>query len=227
MLRLRGVIDSYRADQREKLDGRALELLTRLADPRGGAGDALRGLKLKNRRAEVRILTACIKADHLARALLPRLTSAKELLVHLERLEKEVINVRRYVDEVSEQQCLPHSDLFSTRIRDRLDSIAAMKRGLRLIAGRIDRHRRITKKDILQLKATRKNRTKQAAELAAIRCLGNEVWQVTGRKHLMAVADIAQIVLGIEVSWDRVSYALRNLRHKDRQQKKASSSPHR
>jgi hypothetical protein len=205
--RLREAIDEFRADQKDYLDEWALNLLLRLADS-PAAAKAFEELRPKDRRAEAGILTVCVKAEQLSRTFSSRLKRAKELLARLKRLEKDVASLYRYVDEVAKHTPAP-TNLLSTPIRDRPADIAAMICGLDLIARRIDAHRRVEKNDILQLGATRKTQIKQAGELAALGYLAEGVRRVTGRAHLMKVADLAEVILRSPVIWYRVGYAAR------------------
>jgi hypothetical protein len=206
---LRDVIDACLAERKNTLDRPALDLLARLARS-SDAAKAFRRLNLKDRRQEAIFLTTCIEASLLARTFAPRIEKAKLMLVRMERLARAVVNLRTFVGElITEQNDPPVFDLLSVRILEPPANVVAMKYGLHLIADRIEANRRVANEDVLRLGATRKSQSRQAGENAAIGWLAEGVRLATGRPHLLAVADLAQVILKTEVSQDRVRNAAR------------------
>jgi hypothetical protein len=220
--RLRNAIEAYCADRTDKLDKRAHELLTRLADS-SDAAKAFQQLKLKDRLAEACILTACIEADDVARTFDRRISKQKDVSVRAKRWDEAVALLRKFVAEVSDQKellrvGLAGFDLWSLAIFEPPADNAALQHALDLIASSIEWRRGVAEANVAHLGATRDAGIKQAAENAAIWVLAAGVYDAArepplpGKPHLRQVAELAEVIFGTGVSVDRVREALRKRR---------------
>jgi len=228
--RLREAVDAFRAKQNDRLDDWARGLLARLANS-SNAAKAFERLKL-NRREEAEVLEACIEAEELVRTFAHRLKRAKKRLVDIERIENAYGELRKFVAHVIEQNSWPYAGMFSPVMED---NRATMVRGLDLIADRIEMERSIAKESFARFGATRKSHIKEAAENAAIWWLAEQIHGVflsrnspsalhlgnsrskekpkansrpAMRVHRLEIADLAQVILGPDVSVERVRHAV-------------------
>jgi hypothetical protein len=231
--RLCDAIDTYRTEQKDKLDQWALKLLVRMAKS-SDAGAAFELLKL-DRRNVTPFLVTCIQAENLARTFPQRITKAKMTLIRAEPLGKAVAALRTFVDEhIVEQKNPPAFDPLSMsgasellgRTAEPADSVALerglyqiveVKRALYWIADWIETDRRLAKHNMFRFGATRKSQIKQARQNAAIKWLAEGVRRVSGKPHLPAVADLAQVIVGTEVSVDRTRHVMRTRKREWRQ----------
>jgi hypothetical protein len=210
-LKLREVVEAYK----DLFDRHALELLARLL----GSADAVKAFKLLTRnRSEyeyvcLSILTACVEAEKLARTFPEELRKAKEMISRMEQRNKAVVELREFVVETTKQEASVADDpsLLSEIKREK---VAAMAHGLDLIADRIEAKACRAKEAMAWLGVTRKAQSKEAAQLSAIWSLANQVLRTTGKPHEAAVADLARVILGSEVSLERVHHVLRSRRSK-------------
>jgi hypothetical protein len=200
---LHDVIVAYRAAGKDSLDRWALDVLVRLTDS-SEAAVAFKRLRLKVRRDEAAILKACIEADQLARKLPEQIAKAKSILAQADALGKAVAELRGYVGALTEP---PTSDLLSARILEEPDNIAAMKRGLSLIASRIKADQLVANETMLRLGVVRKN-DEAAIQNAAIKWLADGVCRITKQPNRPIVASLANVVLNTDkVTEDRVRKA--------------------
>ncbi len=208
---LREAVDAYCAERKGKLDKEARELLARLVDS-SDAAKAFGRLKLKDRRAEACILTACIEADNIARTFLRRIEKQKDLLVRAKRWDEAVAILR---NEVADRKEPLNLDIWSLSIFEPPADNAALEHALDLIASSIKWQRGIAEANLAYLGATRNTGIKQAAENAAIWIVAAGVYDAArkppmpGKPHLRQVADLAEVILGTAISVDRVREARR------------------
>jgi hypothetical protein len=150
---------------------------------------------------------ACLDAEEIAKTFPEQVAKSQETLAQMERLEKSVVELREFVAELDEQS-QPQS-IFSAVDKDRADT---MKRGLDLIAMRIESKR--CRENELQcwFGIGRKVRSKEVGSNAAIWTLASEVLRITEKPHLTDVAELAEFILGVPVSLDRVRGIIRNRR---------------
>ena len=216
--RLRQAVDAYRTEQKDKLDQHARAVLDRLAgSPK--AAKAFEGLWKEGRGPRIissprsnyspeqkaaELVTICIEADGYARAFGLEIAKAETVLVRAERFDKAVAELRKFVAEVAEQRVQVPSSVLTLSIFDPPADISALKDALDLIARWIDWSRGVAEANIAQLGATRKRRSKEAADKtaadnAAIWCLGAQVRTVVGWPHWQEVAVLAQVILKTEV----------------------------
>jgi hypothetical protein len=207
--RLHESIVAYRAESEGRLDHHALDVLRRLADSR----DAAKAFKrFRNEDAsedaitQKLILKKCIQAELIARTFPQRIIEADARLKQTGFLRNAVVILREFVDSViaEEQAYYLAPDSLSPFGWPSSEDILTMKRGLRLIEYEIVERQDIARDDPRRLGATRKSRDKKAAQIAAFRWLAKAVRGLTGKSHESAVADLAQVILGVEVSVDQV-----------------------
>jgi hypothetical protein len=217
---LKDAIHAYLADEEDHLDEFAREVLVRLAsDP--DAGKAFACLMLKDKSDERLILKTCVDANLLARSFSNRIQIVDETLVRMVELSKAVATLRAFVKDLAPKRDEPPgSDPLSSKITDPPGALEAMHYGLSLISSRIDASRRTAKEDELRLGATRKNGLAEARSVAAdsaetarrnsaIGWLAEGVHRITGKANLKPVTDLAQVILGITLTEDRVRSATR------------------
>jgi hypothetical protein len=212
--RLRQAVDAYRAELKDKLDQHALALLDRLAGS-PEAGKAFERLRPKDRpgvwpvSAQHAFLTLCIWVEQLARIYPARIRTERKMPARLKRLNKAVAELRLFV---TEQTTPPSpSDLLTVWIGGRTPATAAaMTRGLDLIANLIETRRGIGKHYVTRLGATQKQEHPSAAKNAAIEILAKGVRLLTGKPNRLEVAELAQAILEIDVSIERVDQVLRS-----------------
>jgi hypothetical protein len=218
---LRDAIQIYRFEQQETLEKWARELLTRLADS-PNAANAFDRLRLKDRRAEARVVRACVEAQNVARTFSRRLKQQKDVLVRAKRWDRAVAELRKFVAEVADQKepqrvGLVGLDHWSLSIFEPPAQNAELKHALDLIASAIEWRRGIAEANMADLGATRDAYIKQAPENAAIWVLAAGVYDAArkppmpGKPHVREVADLAEAILGTgaEVFLDRVRNVLR------------------
>jgi hypothetical protein len=193
------VIDEYN----HFFDQCALKSLARLTKS-SNASKAFERLKLKNTGDGYLILAAFIDAEQLFKEFRQRVTKAKSTLTRMERHANALAELRKFVDELAERSRL-HSIFAAVERED----VAAMKRGLKLIAKTIQAKRCAVEEVTPQLGITRKTQSKEAAANAAIWSLAVNVHRITGKWHFSEVADLAQVLLRTEVSLDRVRHVAR------------------
>lgn len=203
-------VRDYRAAAGDHLDPEAVAVLDRLAADRR-AVCAFVKFNVDGH-AAAKILTACVEADLLVRTFNDRNEIEGTMLGEhgkggrLEKLGKAVADLRSFADEID---CEP-ADRLSAFVRYDPADIAAMKRGLYLLADAIAARRRIAKETKLRLGTTRKRTDRgKAAETAGIGWIAEGVRRCCGRPHLSAAADLAEATLGCEVSIDRLREAER------------------
>jgi len=203
---LKDALATFRATAGDDLDPKAAAVLDRLAVDERAAG-AFAELDL-NEAGAAKILTACIQAEELRR------TFQDHIDLHtkseggkggwLVRLSKAVAELRRFVGQLDR----PPDDRLSASLRYDPSIIEEMKRGLYYIDDAIKARRTIAKETIPRLGATRKSvDSGKAAETAAIGWLAEGVRRCCGRPHRRAAADLAEVVLGCEVTIDRIREA--------------------
>jgi hypothetical protein len=196
---LRDAVEVYRAEQIDRLDQVALELLARLAGNLDAA-NAFARLKLADRRKVASFLTTCIQADDLARTFTQRIDRAKETAARMLRLFTAVLELLAFVSElIDQQENQPPLDLLSSKRPEPTANISAMWHGLNLLAAHISTTRTWAREDVLRLGATRKSQIKKAGENAAIGWLAEGVRRLTGLAHFSAVRDLAEVIMEIEI----------------------------
>ena len=223
-LRLRESIKAYSgAATNNRLDKRARDLLARLASD-GDAGDVFGRLNPRDQRAEACLLTACIEADEIARTFHARMKTQKNALGRARRWDEAIAVLRKFVDEVGEQNeilrvGLASLDLWSLSIFVPPAKTADLEDALDLIESSIEWRRGIAEANLAHLGATRDTLTKTAAENAAIWVLAAGIYSAArisplpGKLHLREVADLSQVVLRpASISIERVRQLIRKRR---------------
>jgi hypothetical protein len=169
------------------------EQLVRLAE-NSNAAMAFERLKLKNPGDGILILAEYIEAEQLFREFPQRITKAKETLARMGRLQKALNELHKLAAEPPQRS---------------QSELGAMLRGLDLLARRIEAKRCNAEYIVPLFGVTRKARGKEAAQNAAIWYLANAVRRITDKPQSAAVAELAEIILGIGVDLDRVRHVVR------------------
>jgi hypothetical protein len=215
--RWRNAIDNYGVKYRRDIERSERELLLRLAgDP--DVSMALERLNIKTSEQELSIVAACVAAGKLARTFRLRIKKEQEMLARLERLRTGVSDLRVFVKEqkrrrefVDGYRAISEEDGLRM-VRCKLPELADMQRGLDLIASLIDGRVDVAKTTELALGATRKKDHQHAADNAAIYQLAQWILRVTGKPHQKEVNELAEAILGGEISEHRVCRAARRHR---------------
>ena len=153
-------------------------------------------------------LTLCIFIEQLARVFPAHILAEQKMPALLKRLDKAIAGLRSFVTVQTKPP--PAFDLLTVWIGGRTPAtVAAMTRGLGLIANLIEARRQIANDIVARLGATRKKQHKNAAKNAAIELLANGTRQLTGKAHRREVVELAQVILGTEVSIESVDHATR------------------
>lgn len=228
---LTDAINTYRTEHEKKLNKKALDLLSRLAKSTD-ASEAFRRLAPKGRRAEAGFLAACVEADNLARNFPRRVQRQKDALSGSKKWHKALAELRSFAAEMSEEKeplrlGLANLDLWSLSVFEPRADNNAVKQALDLIARAIEWRLGIAQANLAHLGVNRKAHTKKAVENAAIWILAAGVYDTARApplpverrgKHvadpnLTEIADLAQVILGVEISTDRVREVRRERRN--------------
>lgn len=224
-------IDTYRTSQRTP-NKRALDLLSRLAKSTD-ASEAFTRLSPKSQRAEANLLAACIDADNLADNFPQLVQKQKDALSWSKRWHKALAELRSFAAEMSEEKeplrlGLANLDLWSPAIFEPPADNDAVNQALDLIARAIAWRCGIAQANLAHMGVNRKTHTKEAAENAAIWILAAVIYDAVrtpplpverqgkgvADPKLKEIADLAQVILGTEISTDRV----REIRRERRKQ---------
>src|SRR5262245_9834053 len=135
-------------------------------------------------------------------------------VARMERLANAHAELSNFVDELAESARLWSIFAPFEFAPFERKPVAEMKRGLKLIANKIEARRCAVKEVTPQFGLTRKTQSKEAAENAAIWMLAEAVRRTTGKPHVLEVADLAQVLLGKQVSLDRVLHVVRSRRQR-------------
>jgi hypothetical protein len=200
-IKLREVIDAYN----DHFDQRALESLARLSES-SDAVEAFERLKFKSDGEGYLVLSEYTEGEQLFREFPQRIKKWKATLARMEQLENHLAELRKFVDQLGQGARL--QSIFERK------HVAEMRRGLKLIANRIEAKRCNVKEVTPQFGLTRKTQSKEAAENAAIWMLAEAIRRTTGKPHVPEVADLAQVLLGNQVSLDRVRHVVRSRRQR-------------
>jgi hypothetical protein len=190
-------------------------LLDRLASS-CEAAQAFERLKLKDGR-EREFLMLCILVVELARTFPARILTEQKMPARLKRLEKAITDLRLFVEkQVTQPGLLIPSDVLpiwalrtTISFSDDFDAVAAMMRGLDLIADVLKKRRRIGETAMAELGATRKKHGENAANIAAIKLLADGTRRLAGKPHKRELTEFARVILGTELLDESVAYALR------------------
>jgi hypothetical protein len=211
---LREAIGAYCANPSEDLDRSARDLLARLVD-NPDAAKAFERLKLKKLREELHILSACVNANKLAATFAGRIAEEVNMMVRLAKLDMSISALQKFVAQQSKRRlfvdgyrAIPEEEGFKM-VQCKESELEEMKRGLILIQSLLKGRRYIAETTAPVIGATRKSHDAKASEIAATWHLAKAVRQITGMPRAREVADLAQVILGVEVSEDRVRHVLR------------------
>jgi hypothetical protein len=201
--KLREAIDAYDVFK-DHCDPAELKSLARLAASRDAA-KVFERLKLKDDDGTL-IVGVWIEASQLFHSFSQRIKEANEFFERMGPLDTAVAQLRYFIStEIKKQSEWRASEQ---------NKVAAMERGLELIADKIKAKRSSVEEMMVHFGITRKIQSKEAAENAVIWYLAQAVRRITGKPHFAEVTDLAQVLLGIVVSQNRVSHIVRYRRQR-------------
>jgi hypothetical protein len=233
--RLGEAIEAYRAKYEDKLDVQARKLLKRLAASRNAA-DAFNDLDWLNQddhedqhphNRKMLFLKACIESEQLAHTFQPLKKKLQNELVQLKQLRKSANDLRSFLGDKNKQtgiisEQLSESDKMLPHLLSRqlvpLDEIEAMGHGLALLEMRVATAEDVAKLNLFRLRVMRKSQSNDAGRIAAIKWLAHSVKELKTRAtgnlridnpNMKQIADLAQVILGGDVSIEQVRAALR------------------
>lgn len=150
-----------------------------------------------------RLLLVCVEADCLARTFRHRVEEARNTPRKSERYDRAISDIERLLKETQR----PIRDRLAAYVLPDNDRIHMELQALASIQDRVRTQRFIAAQTLLRLGATRKCRSKIAAETAAIGWIADGVKRITKKTNARLCADLAELVLGCDVSLDRVHNA--------------------
>jgi hypothetical protein len=168
---------------------------------------ALSGKKGDGRDA---IIRACIVAEYLRLTFPAHLAAAQAMRREYAKVFDELKHLRLFVDEIIEGP--DTKDLIFYYVNPTPAQIDAVEKGLAVLNSWNEARDDIAQKvGPVLLGATRKTKTPQAAETAAIGSLASRIKKMCGRPNYAHVATLASIALNTAeaVSIDRIRKALR------------------
>jgi hypothetical protein len=168
-------------------------------------------------------LKACIEAEQLGRAFQRLKEKVLKELAQMKERRKAALDLRSFLDHIIGEQkepsesdpLLPHLLLWQSVP---LDEIEAMGLGLASLEMRIATAQDVAKLNLFRLRVMHKSKGKDAGRIAAIKWFAHSVKDL--KKHATGnlridnpntkqIADLAQVILGGDVSVDQVRAALR------------------
>jgi hypothetical protein len=184
--------------------------------------------------AQASIMRACEQADHLRQVWNEKIEAERAICSaggRLDRLDKALLLLNDFIKEIVDNKS---AGMLDAQVIYDSHSVATMKRGLYLLSNCIAGRRRIAKETLLRLGATRetgtsrsrsskaktsgitrKSRTRGSpAETAAIGWLAEGIRRACGRPHLDASLDLFAIIVGHEITADRINEAMRTRRER-------------
>jgi len=204
---LRRAVAQYEAANADAIDEQSRSVLDRLiADKR--AVDAFATFDVDENGAQ-RLLLACIETDELVRNFHRMVADEKHILSRLEHLDHCISDLRSFVDDT---EAGPR-DRLSAMIQHHADTIPHIRNSLHVLHDDIAARRRIALESHARFGATRKSR--DGAETAAVGWLAEGVRRICGKPHSKAAADLAEALLGCEVSEERLREAERTRRSRN------------
>jgi hypothetical protein len=225
--RLGEALRAYRAKYDGKLDAGASRVLRHL-EASTTARKAFKGFDwLKESGDAVAIVEACVEAERLARTFAERIERERRKLRQNPRLREATELSRDFVNELVKEQKQPSDPL---RVRETVppDEIEAMGRGLALLEMHIGTGERVAKMNLFRLHVMHKSKGegadkgKDAGPIAAIKWLANRVKEIKkratsnlriGNENVAQIANLAQVILGGDVSDGQVRAGLRARDH--------------
>lgn len=171
-----------------------------------------------------KILKACLQANELLQDFDDIIKRVRAKLGDSKRsgeLEQLQHTVRRLKAFIKAEISTKPTGWLLARTCTPPESIARMLDGLSLLEGAIQSSTNVAKETRLRIGATRKVKGKAAAETAAIGWLAEGVKSATGKANEEIVVELATLIVGREVSIERVHEAARTRGREWRVRKKA------
>ena len=198
--RFKALIEQFRGEAGETLDEGEKLLVERIAASPEAA--SIFG-PIEDDITAKRLLRLCIEADAVSTNFHGMVEEAQRALENAPIYEQAVEKLEQLLKETQE---VPLNRLTAHVLPDR-DRIMGERRALRSMQHRVADHARIAKETILRLGATRKWHSEDASQTAAIGWIAEGVERITERIDARLSADLAELVLGCEVTLDRVDNA--------------------
>jgi hypothetical protein len=151
-----------------------------------------------------RLLWLCVEVRFLAAHFNEFIGNAESALEKAARDERAIAHVEELLKET---QAPAVKRLAAYTLPDR-PRIKLEREALVSIKDRLAIRTRIAKETIFRFGATRKRHGPKAAEIAAIGWMAEGVQRITKQPNYNLVADLAELVLGCEVTMDRVKSAV-------------------
>jgi hypothetical protein len=205
---LQAVISDYRVSEDGKIDQDGLGVLTRLYES-DLAAETIAAITDDPNVAR-RIIGVCLECESLCRTFYKDVKVEREMPERLDRLSKEVADLKKFVKEISDG---PKHRL-ETGIRLDPGEFDDIKTALGHIQHLIDARRRVAAETPRRFGAT--NKLDDGDETAALGWFAEGVEKITGRPHYKHVARLGEVVLrSKDITDDRVKEALRTRRQRD------------
>jgi hypothetical protein len=159
--------------------------------------------KVKDDQTAKRLLSLCVEGYYLAKNFHRLIAEARRVLAAGQKYERAIADVEKLLKET---QSSTLNRLAAYTLPDS-NRIALEYEAMTSIKDRLAVQLRTANETILRLGATRKGREKRAADIAAIGWLAEGVRRITKSTNSRLSADLAELVLGCDVSLDRVDNA--------------------
>jgi hypothetical protein len=150
-----------------------------------------------------RLLRLCIEAYAVSTNFHSMVAEAQRTLEKTPIYERAIAEFQQLLKDTQET---PLNRLTAHVLPDR-ERIMGERQALRSMQHRVADQARIAKETVLRLGATRKWRGENASQTAAIGWIAEGVERITKKTDARLTADLAELVLGCEVTLDRVDNA--------------------
>jgi hypothetical protein len=159
--------------------------------------------KVKDDVTAKRLLSLCVEAHYLAKNFHRLVSEARQVLAAGPEHERAIADVEKLLRETQ----APTLNRLTAYTPPDSDRIALEWKALESIKDRMAVQLRTADETILRLGATHKSHGKKAADIAAIGWMAEGIKRITKKTNSRLSADLAELVLGCEVSLDRVDNA--------------------
>jgi hypothetical protein len=159
--------------------------------------------KIKDDKIAKRLLSLCFEAHFLAKNFNKLTSDARRALDREAMYKRSIANIERLLKDTQK----PALNRLTAYTMPDANRIALEREALQSMKDRLDVQSRTAKETILRVGATRKSRGKRAAETAAIGWIAEGVKRITKKTNARLSADLAELILGCDVSLDRIDNA--------------------
>jgi hypothetical protein len=199
-MRFRALIAEFQTAAADNLDEDERLLVQRIA---GSVNAPAIFAKVKCDIAVRRLLSLCVEVHFLAAHFNQLIANAQNALDRESSDRRATSDIEQLLRD-TQAPALNRMTAYEPPDRDKIELENA---ALRSIKDRLALRTRIARETILRLGATRKSRGRKAAETAAIGWMAEGVKRITKATNARLAADLAELVLGCDVSLDRVDNA--------------------